>query len=86
MSAPARLCRECRDLYDRWLDTSPAIVSPGVKIASGAAYDDTAAGAEANRRRRVDDWRALVNRQHALIHDICSAKHRPGQMALEVAA
>ncbi len=47
----------------------------GIRIASGATYDDTAAGATANRRNRYEDWRALVGRQVALIGETCAREH-----------
>lgn len=73
---PVRLCPECRDLRDRWVHTSPAIVRPGIRIAAKATYDDTPAGVRDNRANQIADWRDLVDRQIALIYDICAAQHR----------
>jgi hypothetical protein len=75
------ICNECRGAQDKWLDTGPQMLR-GIRIASGAAYDDTAGGAPANRNNRVDDWRRLVNFQTALIARTCATQHPAGQMPL----
>lgn len=80
------LCSECRDEWWRWLDTRPSMLR-GIRISNGAAYDDTAHGSETNRRRRHEDWAALVRRQQKLIEEQCPRAHRLGQLGLfEVAA
>lgn len=45
------------------------------KFASNAAYDDAPRAVMDNRRRRFDDFMALINRQCALIADICARRH-----------
>lgn len=81
------VCAVCRAEQDKWTHMSPEtarrIMQPGIRIGNGAAYDDTPAGMAANRRRRVDDFYALVRRQHVLIADSCE---KNAHLALDVAA
>lgn len=56
-------------------ETSPLTVFGGVRINSGASWDDSVRGVEWRRRRRYDDWSALVESQCKLIADICARKH-----------
>lgn len=56
-------------------DTSPLTVFGGVRINSGASWDDSVRGVVWRRERRYDDWRALVKSQCDLIADICARKH-----------
>lgn len=79
-----RLCADCQTVTDKWMfNTSPLTHSGrGLRIASGAAYDDTPAGVSTNRRHRVADWKHLVNTQIRAIRDICARTHQPGQVAL----
>ena len=76
---PHRTCPPCRALADKWLYSNPArVLGGGVRIASGAAYDDTAAGVADNRRGRYEQWRRLVREQIALIVEGCEAgRHVP---------
>lgn len=70
------LCPECRPKWFAWAQADMTTVMPvRFKIASGAAYDDTAHAVIARRRQRVEDFVALVNRQCRLIVDICARKH-----------
>ncbi len=61
-------CTACREEAARWLDYRPART---VRIAAGAAYDDTAAGVADNRRVRFEAWRTLVREQRARIYAEC---------------
>lgn len=74
MSGP---CDQCRAEQDRWrYETSPLTHSrrSRFKIASGAVYDDSAAGARDRMRIAFEEWRDLVNSQCALIAKTC---HHP---------
>lgn len=71
------LCGDCRAARDRWVHDSGHLIRPlGIRISSNASSDDTVSGVARNRKRRVDDYYALVRRQVALIHDICARKHQ----------
>lgn len=82
------LCRACRAESDRWLDTTPAILRPGVSITygSGAAYDSTPAGVRDNTRARYEDWRRLVREQMARIREQCQREQHTAPVQLDLLA
>lgn len=69
------LCGPCREASDAWLDYK---ITPALKIASGAARDDTAAGLADRRRARYEEWKATITRQQALIRAQCEAAGHAG--------
>jgi hypothetical protein len=73
MTAKPPLCADCRALRDRWLDTRPQDLHPGLGyiMQASAAYDLTAAGTAERRRARWRQWRDLVVEQRAAIADLC---------------
>lgn len=83
-----RLCPDCRNARDRWINHSGHLLHPaGIRFASHASSDDTVAGVARKRQARVDDYYALVRRQLALIDEICARKHQlaPGIEPLRAA-
>ena len=67
------LCLECRKKYDAWL--SAPMSRSGIRIANGAAYDDTLPGLLDKRRARADAHWKLVRQQTQAIKQICEKKH-----------
>lgn len=66
-------CPACTALINRWLDTTPGQMFPGVAITAGTtAYDISPAGVTANRRGRYERWRALVRDQTAAVRAACA--------------
>lgn len=84
----AKLCPACREERDRWMDTTPRIVRPGVRIAASAAHDDTFAGVRDNTRARFEQWRETVHFHIGLIEKHCAEKHlaRPAPVQLDLLA
>lgn len=75
-------CPPCTAAINKWLDSTPAIVSPGPSFVVHAAYDATPAGMRDNRTARYERWRTLVRDQTAAIRQGC----RDGVHAAPVAA
>ncbi|AGM13275.1 hypothetical protein PBI_NEWMAN_78 [Mycobacterium phage Newman] len=68
-----KLCAACQAASDKWLDYR---ITPSIKIASGAARDDTVEGVRDARAAHFQEWRDTINRQQALIRKQCvSAGH-----------
>lgn len=70
------LCPDCSDEWFRWLDTRPSMLR-GIRIANGAASDDTPMGNRSNRQNRYADWAAIVRFQQNLITEQCARDHAP---------
>jgi hypothetical protein len=69
------LCDACKAQSDAWLDYR---ITKPVKIASGAAYDDTLAGVADARKARFEEWRSTIRSQQAAIKRICEEQHQDG--------
>lgn len=67
------LCPSCKAESDAWLDYR---LPRRLKIASGAAYDDTVRGVRDNRKARYEEWRNTILLHRDLIKRICEAKHQ----------
>ena len=72
------LCDDCKRQHDAWLDYR---LPSRLKIASGAAYDDTAKGVADARRGRFEQWRNLIRAQQAAIRRICEEQHQAQAVA-----
>lgn len=72
------LCPDCYTKDQGWLMYKPLRRDKRwgpIKIASGAAYDDTPRGVADNLKRRADDAYDLIRFQRALIAQICQEQH-----------
>ncbi|WP_179475353.1 hypothetical protein [Mycolicibacterium vinylchloridicum] len=72
------LCDECQAKSDKWLDYR---VPRQLKISSGAAYDDTAAGVADARKARYGQWRTTIREQQQAIRRICQERHTANSIA-----
>ncbi len=73
-------CTPCRTEQDRWYDTTPQQMFPGLGFVmqASAAYDLTPRGVADRRRIRWEQWRDTVRFQQALIATACrAAGHTP---------
>ena len=70
------LCAECTVASNKWLDSSPTIVDPGISIARVVGGGREVANCIERRTARYEKWRQLVRRQMAGIADICRREHQ----------
>lgn len=66
-------CTPCRTEQDRWYDTTPQGLYPGLSLITqaSAAYDYTPRGVAERRRIRWERWRDTVRFQRDLIARTC---------------
>jgi hypothetical protein len=74
-------CPTCRTERDRWYDTTPQGLFPGLGYVTqaSAAHDLTARGAADRRQARWEKWRDAVRFQRDLIARICAAEGHRGE-------
>lgn len=70
------LCPSCARLDAGWANYPGA--QPGIRIASGAAYDDTLAGVRDRTAGRRADRDRLIADQRAAIAAACGRGTQPG--------
>ena len=68
----SRLCPDCREKADAWLDYRLPTRS---QFTNHAAYDDTGRGVRDRHNGRFQEWKRTVRHARRVIADACAKNH-----------